>query len=121
MRIGQELKNSILSAFFLVMMIVYPLYYDARNGYQVIGDTKYYFFRNISILVVMALLLLVVFDVISQQIDVNIINHYRSLSGTDWFVYGYLLAVLLSYTFPVILFGNHECCMPHLVAQDLFF
>ncbi|MBQ6805923.1 MAG: O-antigen ligase family protein [Lachnospiraceae bacterium] len=99
MRIGQELKNSILSAFFLVMMIVYPLYYDARNGYQVIGDTKYYFFRNISILVVMALLLLVVFDVISQQIDVNIINHYRSLSGTDWFVYGYLLAVLLSYTF----------------------
>lgn len=99
MRIGQELKNSILSAFFLVMMIVYPLYYDARNGYQVIGDTKYYFFRNVSILVVLIVSLFVVIDLFLQWKDVNIVNYYKNLSGTDWFMYGYLIVVLLSYAF----------------------
>ena len=99
MRLGQELKNSILSAFFLVMMIVYPLYYEAENGYQSIGNTKYYFFRNISILVVMITILIVVVELVLQQDKISIIMHYQNLSGTDWFVYGYLIAVLLSYAF----------------------
>lgn len=99
MNIGKELKNSILSAFFLVMMVVYPLYYDAGSGYQTIGDTKYYFFRNISILVVAICLFFVVFDKMISRSGVDILRYYRQLSGTDWFVYGYLIAVLLSYLF----------------------
>lgn len=99
MRIGQELRNSILSAFFLVMMVVYPLYYDAGNGYQMMGDTKYYFFRNISLLVVTICLILFTFDIFMRRESRSIIKHYQNLSGTDWFVYSYLIVVLLSYAF----------------------
>lgn len=96
---GKELKNSILSAFFLIMMVVYPLYYDAGNGYQTIGDTKYYFFRNVSILVLVICLLCVVMDKLFRHAKLDIVSCYRNLSGTDWFVYGYLIAILLSYLF----------------------
>lgn len=97
MRIGQEIKNSILTAFYFVMMIVYPLYINVRSGYEVIGDTKYYFFRNVSILVVATMLLIVMIEFLCRREKIRIAEHYKKLSGTDWFVYGYLIAVLLSY------------------------
>lgn len=97
MRIGQEIKNSILTAFYFVMMIVYPFYIDTESGYEVIGDTKYYFFRNVSILVVVIMLLIVMIDFLCRREKIRIVEHYKKLSGTDWFVYGYLIAVLLSY------------------------
>ena len=37
-----EIRNSILTAYFLVMMLLYPLY--MKDGYQNIGDIKYFFF-----------------------------------------------------------------------------
>ena len=47
----------------------------------------------------MITILIVVVELVLQQDKISIIMHYQNLSGTDWFVYGYLMAVLLSYAF----------------------
>lgn len=92
-----EIGNSILTAYFLVMVVVYPLY--VKGGYLEIGDVKYFFFRNISLVSMGVMLLVVVCFVFLRGEAWSIADHYRNLSVTDWFVYGYLVAVLLSYLF----------------------
>lgn len=92
-----EIANSILTAFFLVMMVVYPLY--VKGGYLEIGDVKYFFFRNVSLVSMGIMLIVVLCFVLLHGETWSIADHYRNLSGTDWFVYGYLIAVLLSYLF----------------------
>lgn len=96
-RIASETGNSILTAYFIVMMIVYPLYF--KNGYQEIGNVKYYFFRNVSLVMAGSMLLVTVCIFVVQINRTSIAAYYRRLSVTDWFVYGYLLAMLLSYLF----------------------
>ena len=71
--IAAEIGNSILTAYFLVMMIVYPLY--VKNGYWEIGDTKYYFFRNVSLLSVGIMLLVVIFLFLLQGKRFSIVEH----------------------------------------------
>ncbi len=108
-------------------MVVYPLYLDGRNGYQDIGNTKYYFFRNVSMLVLAMLFLLLLLDLLQscriKTIAGEMNRHYKNLSVTDWFVYGYLVAVLLSYAFTAFkkeaLFGADGWYMG-LVSQLIF-
>ncbi|MCM1154840.1 MAG: O-antigen ligase family protein [Roseburia sp.] len=92
-----EICNSILTAFFLVMMVVYPLY--VKGGYLEIGDVKYFFFRNVSLVSMGIMLFMVLCLVLLYGRSWSVVEHYRHLSVTDWFVYGYLIAVLLSYLF----------------------
>lgn len=87
--------NAVLRAYFFVMMIIYPFYF--RGGYQEIGNAKYEFFRNISVVTAGVMLPIIGVCVLLQFLEGSLAEHYKRLSVTDWFVYGYLLSVLLSY------------------------
>lgn len=93
--------NSILTAYFLVITVLYPLF--IQDGYHGIGNTKFSFFRNATLMTAGVLLFLLVikllYEVFCQRKKISIAEHYRKLSVTDWFVYGYLVSVLLSYLF----------------------
>ena len=91
----EKICKSVLRAYFFVMAVVYPLY--APGGYLRIGEVKFFFFRNVT-LVTLAVLggILVLSAVISRDKD-WILRHYLQMSVTDWFVYGYCLVVMLSY------------------------
>lgn len=97
----EVILNSILTAYFLVITVFYPLY--IRDGYHGIGNVKFSFFRNATLMTAGVLLLLLViklsYEVFYQRKKISIAEHYRNLSVTDWFVYGYLVSVLLSYLF----------------------
>lgn len=93
--IAAEIGNSILTAYFLVMMLIYPLY--MKDGYQEIGDVKYFFFRNISLVTVFCMLCVTAGIFLLQGKNLSITAFYKRLSITDWFMYGYLVLVLLSY------------------------
>lgn len=98
-RIVSETGNGILTAFFLVMMAVYPLY--IRGGYQEIGNVKYYFFRNVSLVVMGSMLLVGCLKWLAppKKEKRPVLRFYESMSATDWFVYGYFICNLLSYIF----------------------
>ena len=116
-----EIGNSILTAFFLVMMVVYPLY--VKGGYLEIGNVKYFFFRNVSLVSMGIMLLVVICFVLLHGETWSIATHYRNLSVTDWFVYGYLVAVLLSFLFTAFreeAFWGAEGWHMGLVSQVLF-
>lgn len=93
--------NSILTAYFFVITVFYPLY--IRDGYHGIGNAKFLFFRNVTLMTAGVLLFLLIvkllYEVFYQRKKISIVEHYRNLSATDWFVYGYLVSVLLSYLF----------------------
>ena len=116
-----EIGNSILTAYFLVMMLVYPFY--LKNGYQEIGDVKYFFFRNISLVTVFVMLCVTAGILFLQGKNLSITAFYKRLSITDWFVYGYLVLVLLSYVctpFKKEAFLGAEGWYMGLVSQLLF-
>lgn len=96
-KIIAEIGNSILTAYFLVMTVVYPFY--IKNGYREIGNVKYYFFRNISLVMVGMMLMIAACLFLLQRKEVSVAAHYKRMSGTDWFVYGYFISILLSYLF----------------------
>lgn len=93
--IAAEIGNSVLTAYFLVMMVLYPLY--MKHGYQEIGNAKFYFFRNVSLVTIGVMLPVAAGSCLSQKRGSSIIAHYKRMSGTDWFVYGYLISLFLSY------------------------
>lgn len=116
-----EIENSILTAYFLVMMLIYPFY--LKNGYQEIGDVKYFFFRNISLVTVCVMLCVMAVIFLLRGKSLSITAFYKRLSITDWFVYGYLLVVLLSYVltpFREEAFLGAEGWYMGLVSQLLF-
>ncbi|MDE6883633.1 MAG: O-antigen ligase family protein [Lachnospiraceae bacterium] len=77
------------------MAVVYPLY--APGGYLQIGEVKYYFFRNVTLVTLAALCVVVVPAALAGRDRNRIVRLYRQMSVTDWCVYGYCLAVMLSY------------------------
>lgn len=95
----REAANGILTAYFVVMMAVYPFY--IRGGYQEIGNVKYYFFRNVSLIVmdVMSVVALAERLVSLSKEKLSVTGAYKMMSVTDWFVYGYLVCNLVSYFF----------------------
>lgn len=96
-KIIAEIGNSILTAYFFVMMVIYPFY--IKNGYQKIGNAKYYFFRNTGLVMVGMMLMITVCLFILQRKEVSVAAYYKRMSMTDWFVYGYFISLLLSYSF----------------------
>lgn len=87
--------NSIMTAYFLVMMVLFPLY--IKGGYQEIGNVKYYFFRNTSLAVAGMMLIIIGSRFFLQKERSSLIAYYKSLSVTDWFMYGFFISLLLSY------------------------
>lgn len=90
-----DICQGIIMAYFLVMAVIYPFY--APGGYMRIGEVKYVFFRNVSLVTLAVVAGIVLLSIIGCR-DWNwVIRSYRKLSVTDWFAYGYFLAVMLSY------------------------
>ena len=119
--IAAEIGNSILTAYFLVMMLVYPFYLE--NGYQEIGNVKYFFFRKVSLVTVFLMLCVTAAIFLLRRNKHSISTFYKQLSITDWFVYGYLVLVLLSYIctpFREEAFLGAEGWYMGLVSQLLF-
>lgn len=89
--------NMIMTAFLLAMTVIFPFY--IKDGYWEIGKVKALFFIHISLITASLMLPVIAMNFWLQRKQVSIAGHYRRLSVTDWFVYGYLAAVLLSYLF----------------------
>ena len=116
-----EIRNSILTAYFLVMMLLYPLY--MKDGYQNIGDIKYFFFQKISLLTILLIACVAVVLFPLQGKRPSVTAFYKNLSGTDWFVYWYLFLLLFSYVctpFREEAFLGAEGWYLGLVSQLLF-
>lgn len=79
----------------LLLFVFLPLY--MRNGFVMIGDVKYQFFRNVTILfcALMSVLQLLWYVGGGKR------EHVRTVSRTDLFMLGYLAAALLSFCFSV--------------------
>ena len=124
--ITAEIGNSVLTAYFLVMMILYPLY--IKNGYQEIGNVKYYFFRNVTLVTIGIILLLTICSFLLQRKEITMAMHYKRLSIADWFLYAYLLSLLFSYLFTVYrkeafwgTNGWYMGCMSQLMFVGIYF
>lgn len=91
----QDICRGIMMAYFLVMAVIYPFY--APGGYMRIGDVKYEFFRNVSLVTLAVMAGVLLLSIVLRRDRDWIIRNYRGMSVTDWFAYGYLVAVMLSF------------------------
>jgi len=91
----EKICKGILAAYFFIMTVVYPLY--APGGYLRIGEVKYYFFRNVTLVTLAVLCAVILLAALMSRDREWIVKHYRQMSVTDWFAYGYCLVVMLSY------------------------
>ena len=62
-----------------------------------IGEVKYYFFRNVTLVTLAVLCAVILLAALMSRDREWIVKHYRQMSVTDWFAYGYCLVVMLSY------------------------
>ena len=46
----EEFLKIVCESYLIVILAVLPLYYIPWNGYYKLGDTKYYLYRNVSLL-----------------------------------------------------------------------
>ena len=90
-----RLCRGILAVYFFIMAVVYPLY--APGGYARIGEVKYFFFRNVTLVMLAAAGGVIVPAALVRRDREWIVKQYRRMSVTDWLVYGYCLTVMLSY------------------------
>ena len=81
--------------YFFVMTVVYPFY--APGGYMRIGEVKYEFFRVVSLIMAAAVMAVILISLLVRRDKEWIMRNYRHMSVTDWFAYGYAVAVMLSY------------------------
>ena len=91
----RDICQGIIMAFFLVITVIYPFY--APGGYVRIGQVKYEFFRNISLVTLIVLAAVIGLSIVVRRDWEWLIRNYRKLSVTDWFAYGYFVSVMLSY------------------------
>lgn len=91
----RDICQGIIMAYFLVMAVIYPFY--APGGYIRIGEVKYEFFRNVSLITLAVTAGIILLSIMVRRDREWIIRNYRRMSVTDWFVYGYFVAIMLSY------------------------
>lgn len=91
----RDICQGIIMAYFLVIAVIYPFY--VPGGYLRIGEVKYEFFRNVSLVTLAAMLVVIVLTIILRRDSECILRYYQGMSVTDWFAYGYFVAVMLSY------------------------
>ncbi len=94
-RLHDKICQGILTGYFLAMTCFYPFY--MTDGYLQIGKDKYFFYRNISLAVLLLMGVLLFLSFIVKDKKEILLRWYQQMSVTDWFAYSYLLVVLLSY------------------------
>lgn len=93
----EDVCQGVLMAYYAVMVLIYPLYFT--DGYRNIGNDKFFLFRNMT-LAVLAVLCAVRIAGLAAELyrgQFSALKLLTGMSGTDWFVYGYFIMVLLSY------------------------
>lgn len=91
----RDICRGIMGAYFLVMVGIYPFY--APGGYMNIGEVKYEFFRNVSLVTLAVVAVVILLSIVTRRDMGWIIRNYRRMSATDWFAYGYFVTAMLSY------------------------
>lgn len=91
----RDICQGVIMAYFLVMTVIYPFY--APGGYVRIGEVKYIFFRNISLVTLAVMAVMIILSAVVRHDRDWLIGSYRSMTVTDWFAYGYFVVVMLSY------------------------
>ncbi len=91
----RDICRGIVMAYFLVMTLIFPFY--APGGYLRIGEVKFVFFRNMSLVTLAAAAAVLLLAALLRRDRTWIIRLCAGMSVTDWFAYGYLTAVMLSY------------------------
>lgn len=91
----RDICRGIIMAYFLVMVGIYPFY--APGGYINIGVVKYEFFRNVSLATLAVAAVVILLSVVIRRDLEWVVRSYRRMSVTDWFAYGYFVAIMLSY------------------------
>lgn len=89
----KKIGQNILSIYFIILTVIYPYY--APGGYLEIGENKYIFFRNVTLVWLAAMLLVILCTVVRRPGLLT--EYFHRMSVTDWFAYGYFVAVMLSY------------------------
>ncbi|MCM1122307.1 MAG: O-antigen ligase family protein [Eubacterium sp.] len=92
---ANKINQRIVMLYFLIMTVVYPFY--APGGYLRIGEAKYGFFRCASLILAAAVSVVILLLLLVRRDKDWLIRNYKRMSITDWFAYGYLVAVMLSY------------------------
>lgn len=91
----KEIGRGIMMTYFIVIAVVYPFY--APGGYVQIGEVKYVFFRNVTLVTIAVMLLLILIWLVQKHSAGKLVELYQSMSVSDWFAYGYLIVIMLSY------------------------
>lgn len=91
----KEIGQGIMMAYFIVIAVVYPFY--APGGYVQIGEVKYVFFRNVTLVTIAVMLLLILIWLVQNHNKGKLVELYQHMSVSDWFAYGYLIVIMLSY------------------------
>ena len=91
----RDICRGIIMAYFLVIAAIYPYY--APGGYTHIGEVKYEFFRNVSLVTLAVAAAVILLSVVIRRDWEWVIRNYRRMSVTDWFAYGYFVMIMLSY------------------------
>lgn len=87
----------IMGVYYVVMVLVFPFY--VQDGYRGIGNVKCFFFFRASLIAVGLMLPVLLATLFLQRKEMAFLERCKRLSVTDWFAYGYLVAVLLCYLF----------------------
>ncbi|MCM1262013.1 MAG: O-antigen ligase family protein [Butyrivibrio sp.] len=96
----RQAQDYMLEIYFFMLVVVYPFF--MKDGYFEIGAAKYFFFRNVSLLIIAVMTpLAVVAFLCRRRRHENLVKSFsgylKKLSVTDWFVYGYFFIVIVSY------------------------
>lgn len=91
----KEIGQGIMIAYFIVIAVVYPFY--APGGYVQIGEVKYTFFRNVTLVTIAVMFLMILIWLVQNHSKGKLVELYRGMSVSDWFAYGYLIVIMLSY------------------------
>lgn len=96
----EQAQNYILEIYFIMLVAVYPFY--MKDGYFEIGTAKYFFFCNISLLLIafiapMATIAFLCRRKKHENIAKSFSEYIMKLSATDLFMYGYLVIAIISY------------------------
>ena len=90
-----DICQGIVMAYFIVMAGIYPFY--APGGYMRIGEMKFLFFRNVSLVTLGVIAGVIFLSIVIRRDREWVVRNYRRMSVTDWFAYGYFVTVMLSY------------------------
>ena len=89
------LLRTVISIYVFIILSIYPL--ATRNKYYDIGDFKYEFFKNVTLVAMITMLVLLPIHLLCEKDRITWKLRKATISLTDLFVFGYLVASILSF------------------------